>query len=72
MGAGPGVIGGAQAGDVVTLKLGGSAVINHVAFVLEVDPANNALWVIGGNQAKGTCVCVSRFKAAEIEDIRRP
>lgn len=72
VGAGPGVAGGAQPGDVVTFRLGGVPNINHVAFVLELDPAGKTIWAIGGNQAAGTCVCVSRFSVAEIADIRRP
>lgn len=64
-----------QAGDVVTLKLGGSTTINHVALVVAVDgpPANPAgLWALGGNQSGGRCVCVSHFKASEVADIQRP
>ena len=29
-------------------------------------------WAVGGNQASGTCVCVSHFNAAEVADVRRP
>ena len=76
-GAGAGVIGAAaQLGDVVTLRLAGSAIVNHVAFVLALEPAVAGvvpgLWAVGGNQASGTCVCLSHFTAAEVADIRRP
>ena len=75
-GAAAGSIGAStQAGDVVTLKLGGSTSINHVALVLAVDgPAAGpaGLWALGGNQSGGRCVCVSYFKAGEVVDIRRP
>ena len=76
-GVGAQVIGtAAQPGDVVTLKLAGSTTINHVALVLALDPAIAGvvpgLWAVGGNQASGTCVCVSHFNAAEVADIRRP
>ncbi len=75
--AGAGVIGAAaQLGDVVTLKLAGSAIVNHVAFVLALEPAVAGvvpgLWAVGGNQASGRCVCLSHFTAAEVADIRRP
>ncbi len=76
-GVSPMVIGAAaQPGDVVTFKLAGNATINHVAFVLALDPAVAGvvpgLWAVGGNQNSGSCVCVSHFTAAEVADIRRP
>lgn len=67
---------------MVTVKLAGSATINHVAFVLALDPAVAGvvpgLWAVGGNQGSGTCVGVgvgvgvNHFTAAQVPDTRRP
>jgi hypothetical protein len=61
----------AQAGDVITLKLGGSPVVNHVGFLIEV-VSGNKVCVLGGNQKSGTCVCLSTFDISDVADIRRP
>ena len=45
-------------GHVAVVKVGKG---HHVGFVVEVDPANNRFWMLGGNQDKGTCVCLSQF-----------
>lgn len=76
-GVGAGVIGtAAEPGDVVTLKLAPSTTINHVAFVLALEPAVAGvvpgLWALGGNQSGSGCVCVSYFEADKVADIRRP
>lgn len=61
----------ALAGDVITFRLRGSTDVNHVGFLVEV-VSGNKLYVLGGNQESGTCVCLSPFDISEVADIRRP
>lgn len=48
-----------QTGDVVVINVGGGG--HHVGLALASDPSTGEVWLIGGNQNNGTCVCRSRF-----------
>lgn len=50
-------------GDVVVVAVDGG---HHVGFAFEVDVPGDAIWVLGGNQNKGTCVCLSKFPLSKL------
>ena len=60
----------AQPGDLVTLDWGGAGGVDHVAFVLAVDPAGTHLHMLGGNQGQG-CVSVSHVAMKDVFAICR-
>ncbi|MGC4076416.1 MAG: hypothetical protein QM702_05165 [Rubrivivax sp.] len=53
-----------QPGDVAVVNTPGGK--HHVGFVLESEPATGEIWLVGGNQNQGTCVCRSRFLLADV------
>ncbi|HRD89494.1 MAG TPA: hypothetical protein PK752_14750 [Accumulibacter sp.] len=55
-----------QPGDVVVVRAGTG---HHVGFLL-ANEIRGAVQLLGGNQAKGTSVCLSRFPAEDIVAVR--
>lgn len=50
-------------GDIVVVAVDGG---HHVGFAFEVDVPGDAIWVLGGNQNQGTCVCLSKFQLSKL------
>jgi uncharacterized protein (TIGR02594 family) len=71
VGKGAAAVAPAKPGDIVVVAPSNGGGSRHVGFVMAADAAAGAVWVLGGNQAKGTCVCLSRFTSAEVVEIRR-
>ena len=71
IGTGAASLATARAGDIVVVVPGDDADARHVGFVMAADATAGRIWVLGGNQAKGTCVCLSQFKGTQVVEIRR-
>lgn len=60
----------AQYGDLVIFDVKAVESSGHVAFVVARDA--NTVWALGGNQQRGTRVCVSAFSASLVRAVRAP
>ncbi len=56
--------GAPQPGDVVVVNMPNGK--HHVGFALDCDAPTGLVWLLGGNQNDGTCVCLSRFALADV------
>lgn len=68
-GSGAAALAGARRGDVVLFQPTGPDSSGHVAFFIALDPAGKVC-VLGGNQSKRGCVCLTRFNANQVVTVR--
>lgn len=53
-----------QTGDVVVVNVPGGK--HHVGFAWDIDISTGRIWLVGGNQDQGTCVCLSQFALSSV------
>jgi uncharacterized protein (TIGR02594 family) len=64
----PRAAGTPQRGDVVVVKTAADGSRHHVGFCFDADAVH--VWLLGGNQARGTRVSLSRFPIGDVEHTR--